>query len=257
MENKTFGFIGAGRVTRIFLNAFANKGFRPKSIMVYDTSDEVIKNLTLQFSGIKVAHSAKEAAGQDIVFIALHPPAIKDTLEQVKGFVKEGSIWVSLAPKITIEQLTGNLEIRNVVRLIPNATSYNNEGYNPVSFAPGFEQPRGQIMEVLNKLGYTFEVEENKLEAYAIISAMLPTYFWFQWKTLKDIGEKMGLEKGESAEAIYHTVIASLNILFKSGSDPDIITDLIPVKPIGESEESIKNIYYGKLLALFEKIRPA
>lgn len=32
---------------------------------------------------------------------------------------------------------------------------------------------------MLNLLAYTFETAEEKLEAYAHISAMLPTYFWF------------------------------------------------------------------------------
>ena len=39
----------------------------------------------------------------------------------------------------------------------------------------------------------TFEVQEEKLESYAIMSAMLPTYFWFQWKALEEIGQKTEL----------------------------------------------------------------
>jgi hypothetical protein len=32
--------------------------------------------------------------------------------------------------------------------------------------------------------------------------------------------------------------------------------DLIPVKPIGESEAQIKGIYREKLIGLYEKIKP-
>lgn len=83
------------------------------------------------------------------------------------------------------------LDTRNIVRMIPGATSYINEGYNPLCFAGSFESDKSNLIKLLEVLGKTFEVSESKLEAYAIISAMLPTYFWFQWKALSDLGVRM------------------------------------------------------------------
>ena len=57
-----------------------------------------------------------------------------------------------------------------------------------------------QILDLLKFMGNTFEVAEEKLESYAIMSAMLPTYFWFQWKELAEIGQKIGLSEKESNE---------------------------------------------------------
>jgi pyrroline-5-carboxylate reductase len=105
-------------------------------------------------------------------------------------------------------------------------------------------------------LGHTFEVAEEKLESYAIMSAMLPTYFWFQWKELVEIGQKIGLSEKESCDSINDTLIASLNLMFKSGLKTTEVIDLIPVKPIGEHEPLITEIYKTKLIGLFEKIKP-
>jgi pyrroline-5-carboxylate reductase len=85
---------------------------------------------------------------------------------------------------------------------------------------------------------------------------MLPTYFWFQWKELSEIGQKIGLTEKESNDSINDTLIASLNLMFKSGLKTTEVMDLIPVKPIGEHEEHISEIYRSKLLALYEKIKP-
>jgi pyrroline-5-carboxylate reductase len=256
MKNKSLGFIGGGRVTRIFLQALANKQFEPVSVKVYDTNREIADSLKTKFPGIVIADSMEQAAGQDIVFIALHPPAIMETLDKIEPVLKENSVIISLAPKITIEKIAGKLGIPNIARMIPNATSYINEGYNPVCYAGSFDSNKVQLLEFLNILGKTFEVPEENLEAYAIISAMLPTYFWFQWKTLNELGNKMGMQKEEARNAIYETAIASLNALFKSGEDFSTVMDLIPVKPIGEYEEQINRIYNEKLWALFEKIKP-
>jgi pyrroline-5-carboxylate reductase len=88
------------------------------------------------------------------------------------------------------------------------------------------------------------------------MSAMLPTYFWFQWKELAEIGQKIGLSEKESNDSINDTLIASLNLMYKSGLTAGEVIDLIPVKPIGEHELQITEIYETKLIGLFEKIKP-
>jgi pyrroline-5-carboxylate reductase len=88
------------------------------------------------------------------------------------------------------------------------------------------------------------------------MSAMLPTYFWFQWKELIEIGQKIGLSEMECVEAVYETLNASLDLMYKSELSPEKVIDLIPVKPIGEHEPQITEIYRTKLIGLFEKIKP-
>ena len=100
------------------------------------------------------------------------------------------------------------------------------------------------------------ETEESKLEAYAIISAMLPTYFWFQWSEMMKIGEEIGLSVRESKIAVQKTLRASLNTLFNSTLSEEEVFDLIPVKPIGDHEDEIVEIYRTKLIGLFNKIKP-
>ena len=141
--------------------------------------------------------------------------------------------------------------------MIPNATSYINDGYNPVCFSEGFDkQNKNSILDLLKDLGHTFEVYEEKLESYAIMSAMLPTYFWFQWNYLREIGYKIGLTDSEAEASIHQTLLAAINLMYNSELKPEEVMDLIPVKPIGDHEAQISEIYRNKLTALFEKIKP-
>ncbi len=254
---QTAGFIGGGRVTKILLQGFKNKNVKFGKVVVNDTNPEVLANLRKQFPDIELS-DAKNTACQDLVFIALHPPMVMDTLELIKNDVQPGATVISLAPKINLPKLATKLvHVKNLARLIPNATSYINEGYNPVTFATGFDPPaKKEILDLLISLGTTFEVSEEKLESYAILSSMLPTYFWFQWKELAVIGNKIGLSNEESKKSIHETIIASLDLMYKSGLSASEVIDLIPVKPIGEHESQITEIYKTKLLGLFEKIKP-
>jgi pyrroline-5-carboxylate reductase len=258
MKTKSLGFIGGGRITRVILQAIANNKTEYKAIFVYDINPEVLFRLKDQFPVIVQAESATEAAKQDMVFIALHPPVILDTLDLVKDVLKPGSVLISLAPKISIEKMASRLKnFKNIVRLIPNATSIINEGYNPVCFAKEMSDWKKQTMlSILRRMGHTFEVPENKLESYAILSAMLPTYFWFQIKELIEIGNQIGLTEYESMNSVRDTLIAAIKTYFYSDMHPDEVMDLIPVKPIGENEAQIKEIYNEKLRALFAKLKP-
>jgi len=251
---KSISFIGAGRITNIILQAFENRNISLSNLFVFDTNTSVSEKLKLKFPEIQVA-DLKTVSEKEIVFVALHPPVILETLSGIKDFASPDSVFISLAPKITIEKISLALSNKNIVRLIPNATSVVNEGYNPVCFA-GECKDKSDIFSLLSVLGTTFETEEPKLEAYAVSSAMLSTYFWFQWFELVEIAQQMGLTETESRDAIEQTLVAAIHTAFKSGMSPDEVTDLIPVKPIGENEMQIKGILQTKLMGLFDRIKP-
>lgn len=257
MAPKTIGFIGGGRITKIVLQALANKHIELSSVQVCDTDPEVLKALQEHFPEIQTTVSCESAAKHEIVVIALHPPVIMETLEKIKDSLAENTQLVSFAPKISIGTFASYLAVRNIARMIPNATSYINEGYNPVSFSGEYSAREKQsLLEILNTMGKTFEVEESKLEAYAMVSAMLPTYFWFQWKEIQNLGIQMGLNESESKETLEQTLLAAINLFYHSDLHYNEVIDLIPVKPIGEFEAQITEIYQRKLLGLFEKIKP-
>ena len=253
----TAGFIGGGRITRIFLKGFSDAKVQFEKVVVFEPNIETAQSLQQQFPEIEVADSLQLAAKQGMVFLAVHPPVMMDTLQNIKESVDKNSVVISLAPKITLEKMAAVLPAKNLVRMIPNATSFINEGFNPVAFhAEMDEDKKKKCLKILKKLGKTFVTEESKLEGYAINSAMLPTYFWFQWQELEKIATETGLSAEEARKTVASTLKRAWRLYYKSGLTPEQVMDLIPVKPIGENEPEIRNILNSKLLGLFGKIKP-
>jgi pyrroline-5-carboxylate reductase len=257
MKTPSIGFIGSGRITRILLQAFANKKINLIQATVCDVNPEATAGIIKRYPDVHIG-TLEETAGKEIVIIALHPPVIMETLEKISGIVTSKTILGSLAPKISSSMILSKLPaLSKLVRMIPNATSVINEGYNPIWFNPGFPSDDKEIIfQMMDFLGTTLEVEEEKLEAYAVISAMAPTYFWFQWKKLAELGVKFGLPEREAKEAVLQAMYGSLETYFNSAMEPDEVMDLIPVKPIGSKEEEIESIYETLLTELYHKIRP-
>lgn len=253
----TIGFIGGGRITKVFLQGFTNAGVKFESVNVFEPNAKTLEELISVFPEVKKAKTPEDVAARQIVFIAVHPPAVMETLQKIKENVIESTMVISLAPKITLEKIASVLPSKNLARMIPNATSFINEGYNPISFHSEMgAKEKKQLLKLLKKLGKIFETEEKKLEGYAISSGMLPTYFWFQWQELEDIAIKTGLSEKEAKKTIKATLKKAIKLYYNSGLTPKEVMNLIPVKPIGENESEIKNIFHTKLIGLFEKIKP-
>jgi pyrroline-5-carboxylate reductase len=230
----------------------------PTKTVASDINADVLKQLQSAFPEIQTAHNKnRDAAAQDLVFLGLHPPALPGSLAEIKDCLKPGAIVISLAPKLSIAKITECLAgFNRIVRVIPNAASIIGEGYNPVVFSAALGlQEKEEIRKLLGRLGKCPEVAEDKLEAYAIVTAMGPTYLWFQWNELRSLAESFGMSVEEAKTSVAEMAGGALKTLIGSGMSAEEVMDLIPVKPLGEDEANIKAMYRARLEPLYKKLK--
>ncbi len=253
---RSWGFVGGGRATRILLEGFRRAGALPDKVVVSDTDTAALELLKGIHQGIETTTDNRRAASQELVFLSVPFTVMEEVLNQIKGALKEKAIVISLAPKYRISQLSELLGgFSRIARMIPNAPSIINRGFNPVHIPEQLSKERENIVSLLRHLGDVVEVEEKKLEAFVIASAALPTYFWFQLMEVEKIAQQLGLSKDEAHEAVYKATSGALELLYTSGMDRDYVLDLIPLKPLRHQEEQIKDILRERLLRTYQKIR--
>lgn len=257
MEMK-IGFVGGGRVVRIFLQGFKNRGIKFQKVTVLEPDKKALEKLKYFYDDF-LSEERDYGIFSDcsLIFLAVHPPVLKDCLEKLKENLKEEQIVVSLAPKIRTNKIQEILNgHKNVLRIIPNAPIIVNYGLNPLCFSKDFEkEKKDDILGIIGLLGKAIEVKEEKLEGYALISGMGPTYFWFQLKHLKELGRSFGLDEEEAKDAISYMLEGSAKTLFYSNIEEEEAMDLIPAKPLANFEEKIKQYYSEKLKEIYEKIK--
>jgi pyrroline-5-carboxylate reductase len=254
------GFIGGGRVTRIVLGGWARAASWPAKVVVSDTEAAALGALGAHLPPVTTSHRDNTQPGrQDVVFLALHPPALRGVLGELKGRLPAAALVVSLAPKLTIGEISAGLGgFTRIARVIPNAPSIVGAGFNPVSFAPGVSAAdRERLRGLLAPLGAAPEVAEADLEAYALLTGMGPTYLWFQFHELVSLAVGFGLEQRAAMDALGHMVDGALRAMTESGLSAADLTDLVPVRPLAEDEETFKTAYRTRLTGIFDRIRPA
>jgi pyrroline-5-carboxylate reductase len=259
MFRRSVGFIGGGRITLILLTGFNRVALTPSRIVEADPDEPAVERLRSRIDRLEVipGHNS-EAAAQDIVFLAVHPPAFGALLDEIKTFLKPSAIVVSLAPKHSFARLSETLGgFDRLARMIPNAPSLVGAGFNPIAYSSTLSaDDRMELTDLLRPLGELPEVAEAKLEVYAILTAMGPTYFWPQLYELQALAEAFGLSPEEAADGMRAMIVGALATMHESGLSQEDVQDLIPVKPLSGSEEMIRQAYRTRLNALMEKIRP-
>lgn len=258
MNPPTIGFIGGGRVARIILGGWSHAQKLPARIVVADPNTDVLAKLKARFPSIETTASPATAAAQDVVFLATHPPVLAEAAGKAVAGLRAAAILVSLAPKFTISKLSVLLGgFSRIARVNPNAPSIIGAGFNPVAYGGALTPAdRATVAELLAPLGDCPEVAEEKIEAFAMITAMGPTYLWFQLQALRELAAGFGLTEAETNFGLKRMVCGAARTLVDSGLPPAEVMDLVPVKPLAEMEPTVLEFYRSRLPALHQKIKP-
>ncbi len=259
MKIKSMGFIGGGRITRIILQALKQQNALPEDVLVSDPNDEMKKKVqVIDTTTIQCTDKNTDILNVDLLFLSVHPPVMKEVAVEINGKIGLDTIIVSLVPVFSIERLSMMLGrgVTKLVRMIPNAPSIIQKGYNPVVYSGniGIDEKQ-QLKRIFNCLGETPEVDESKLEAYAVVTAMGPTYFWPQWMKLQMLGNEFGLSSDELHRGMAAMLSGSVELMYHSNLSAEEVMDLIPVYPLKEKQAEISGIFENSLRPLYQKLK--
>ncbi|HPD66399.1 MAG TPA: NAD(P)-binding domain-containing protein [Bacteroidia bacterium] len=250
-------FIGAGRITGIILRAWEQQNMVLKNVTIYDHDFDKAKGLSQQFSQVNAVETISEAVkSSHVLYLALHPPVFGDVLNEIKPFISENALVISLAPKVRIAKIQEMIGKKlAVARVIPNAPSVIGKGYNVYALSGEVQEEQSAILQTLfEPLGTLKAVEEPLLESYATITGMGPTYLWFLFQEFYQHALKFGLTEKDAAQAVNAMIHGTSETLFHSGLSYEQVLDLIPAYPFKPQEENIKTIYAESLSNLFNKL---
>lgn len=252
---ESIGIIGAGRIAHILLGGWKHTATAQPPIRVYDVSTDALSKLKAAFPQVHIS-TLEETTNSDLLLLGVHPPVLAELLPRIRPLLRPEALVCSLAPKLRLPQLQAQLGgFHRLARMNPNATSIIGQGFNPLVFADQLPEESRQLLRTLfAPLGQLPEVADEQLESYAVISAMGPTYFWFQFHALEQLAESFGLPRHEARQAIATMLHGAVETLLSSELPAETVMDLVPVRPLADDEESITNLLATRLRAMHSKL---
>ena len=137
----------------------------------------------------------------------------------------------------------------------PNSPSIIGQGFNPLVFGADLPSAaREALLRVLAPLGQSPQVDERWLETYAVISAMGPTYFGFQFAEVERLAESFGLTPDAARAAVRQMLHGTVDLLFASDLPRRQALDLVPVRPLAEQEAEIVGMLQRQIGGMHAKL---
>ncbi len=113
--------IGAGNMGLTYSEGMAKSPLlNRKNLMIHDVSEDLLKKLS-EVSYYDTFDNLQDCVpNADVVFLAVKPYHSEELFERMKPMLDEQQIIVSLMAGVTIENIQNGLNVKKVVRTMPN-----------------------------------------------------------------------------------------------------------------------------------------
>lgn len=211
-DYRKIGFIGSGKMAGAIIKGLLRIGKPPEDLMATQAEKEGVEEKSKSL-GIKVILDNKELVkNSKVIFIAVKPNQVLGVLEEIKPFVTQDKLIISIAAGVTLKKLEANLpENTRVIRVMPNTPALIGEGMSGiVGGSHLYQYDLSTIKEWLSSIGKCIVFDdEAQLDIVTAISGSGPAFFY---KVINDIaraGEKLGMDYEAALSLSIQTAIGS------------------------------------------------
>ncbi len=235
-----FGFIGMGNMGYAILKGLMSKYDRSEFAFC-ELSQERIDFVSSE-TNIDVIDCMKELSSKSkYIILAVKPQNYSQTLLNIKSSINEGSIIVSIAPGISIENIKNFLgnEVK-VVRTMPNTPALVSEGMTVLSFSEDkFEDNETEeVKSIFTSCGEIEIVPETYMDAAVPISGSSPAYVYIMIEAMADAGVATGLPRNLAYKLAAQSVLGSAKMVLETGLHPGTLKDAV-CSPAGTTIEAV------------------
>lgn len=213
MEYNKIGFIGSGKMAGAIIKGLIKTNFTtPNNILATQANSESIEERSREL-GIKIILDNKDLVKKsDVIFIATKPNQVLGVLEDIKPFVTEDKLVVSIAAGVNINKLETNLpEKSRVVRVMPNTPALVGEGMSGmIGGKYSTESDVEFVKKLLSTIGKCVVVDnEDQIDIVTAISGSGPAFFYKVINEIARAGEKLGMSYDKALLLSIQTAIGS------------------------------------------------
>ncbi len=223
------GFIGAGNMGYAMLKG-ALSSISPENVGVTDRSFDKAESIAKE-TGVRHFESNADCVNNcKYVVFSIKPQVYENVVDEIRKFVDDSKIIISLAPNVSIEMLNGMFgkNVR-VVRLMPNTPALVGEGMTGYCYDDALfnEEEKTFLADLFNSFGKAVKVSEKIMSAVVCASGSSPAYVFMFIEALADSVVKYGMSRDDAYTFVAQTVLGSAKMVLESGEHPGVLKDRV------------------------------
>lgn len=242
--NKIIGFIGAGNMAKAIVGGIVKAGLvTSENIIMSGLSKENLEEVKRNYKVEVTTDNKLVAKKSDILILAVKPNIYPIVINEVKDFVKETVIIVTIAAGKSIESIEKAFEKElKVVRTMPNTPALVGEGMTAV--CPNKHVTDEDINEILKLLSSFSKVEiisESLIDAVTSVSGSSPAYVYMFIEAMADAAVLQGMPRDKAYKFAAQTVLGSAKMVLETGIHPGALKDMV-CSPGGTTIEAVAEL---------------
>ncbi len=240
----TIGFIGSGNMAEALLRGLvASKSCAPRDIFISDVRPERRAELADRYGVTPCAANAQVVARSDTVVLSVKPQVMADALHSIRGAVRPGTLFISIAAGIRVAKIAALLGDVPIIRVMPNTPALIGAGAAGV-FANEQARPLlDRALALCAAVGKAVVVpDEDLIDAVTAVSGSGPAYFFLLMEAMIDAGVALGLPPDVAKDLVLQTAKGAGLLAAErdqSGETPAVLRRKV-TSPHGTTEAAIK-----------------
>ncbi|MGL5574918.1 MAG: pyrroline-5-carboxylate reductase [Sarcina sp.] len=244
--NKKMGFVGCGNMGCAMLEGILKSGVYVKEdIFCSAKSENSKKNLSEKF-GVNVTDNIEVAKNSDILILAVKPHFFSEVIKEIKDYVKEETIIVSIAAGVSIDDIEKMFEKPSaklkVIRTMPNTPALVGEGMTAVCPNRNVLEKELEIVQnIFNSFGKSEVLEEKYFHAFIALCGSSPAYAYMFIEAMGTAGIKAGIPANKSYVLAAQSLLGSAKMVLETGEHPAVLKDKV-CSPGGTTIEAVSTL---------------
>lgn len=235
------GFIGCGNMANAMINGMIKNDIKSNDIYVYDPNTDKLdairkKGISICENNIDVFKKSK------YVFLAIKPNVYNDVLNEVKNYISDDNIIISMAAGYKIDSIKQIIGDRKVARIMPNTPALVQEGLSALCFDNLVnENEKIEIKRLLSSFSYVIDTKENFINAYSAVSGSGPAYVFMFIEAMADAAVLLGIPRDDAYKVAQQTLLGSAKLSMTIGKHPGELKDMV-CSPGGTTIEGVRTL---------------
>lgn len=212
--------IGGGNMGVTFAKAFINSHVvTPEQLLIFEKDKgDRISNLK-KHKLAKIVTDPSKIKEAELIILSVKPQDSLALFQQIKNYVEERQVVLSIMAGITIKTILDNLKVKKVIRAMPNLPSQIGLGMTVFTSTKDVSRIEEQwIQNLLQTTGKAINVQSERLiDVATAISGSGPAYIYYFMDSMINAATDMGIDNSVAEMLVKQTFSGALS-LFQQNS---------------------------------------
>ena len=235
------GFIGAGNMASAMIGGMIrSKIMEPQNIIASALTDSTLNKVKSNFN-IETTKNSKELVKRcEVVVIAVKPNVYDSVLEEVKEYITNEKIIITIAAGKTIKSVEDIIgSDKKIVRTMPNTPAFVNEAMSAICPNKNISKEElDKVIEIFSSFGKCEVIDENLIDAVIGVSGSSPAYVFMFIEALADGAVKNGMSRDKAYKFAAQSVMGAAKMVLESKKHPGELKDMV-CSPGGTTIEAV------------------